>query len=73
MKLWKSSDGSKTGGLRAEEVEMSLGGFSGGKVCVFDIYLLGQWLNFKLFGIFWDYIFSRENKVVQTFISGSIG
>ena len=27
-------------------------------------YLLGQWLNFKLF---WDYIFRRENQVVQTF------
>ena len=27
------------------------------------LFLLGQWLNFKLFG---DYIFSRENKV-QTF------
>ncbi len=26
------------------------------------LYLLGQWLNFKLF---WDYIFSREK--VQTF------
>ena len=29
-----------------------------------DDFLLGQWLNFKLF---WDYIFSRENKV-QTFV-----
>ena len=34
-----------------------------------DNYLLGQWLNFKLFG---DYIFSRENQV-QSFIPGSIG
>ena len=33
------------------------------------VILLGQWLNFKLFGIT---LFSRENKV-QTFFSGSIG
>ena len=36
------------------------------KLLPFKQTLLGQWLNFKLFG---DYIFSRENKV-QTFISG---
>ena len=35
------------------------------------LFLLGQWLNFKLFGIT-DYIFSRENKVLTCF-SGSIG
>jgi len=35
-----------------------------------QLILLGQWLNFKPFGI--TYLYSRENKV-YTFISGSIG
>ena len=40
------------------------GGFFGG----FLYILLGQWFNFRLFGIT-VYIFSRENRV-QTFFSG---
>ena len=44
----------------------------GGKVFVFDIYLLGQWLIFKLFGIFWDYIFSRENKPFKLLFQGPL-
>ena len=31
--------------------------------------LLGQWLNFKLFG---DYILSRENKVQTFFFQGPL-
>ena len=32
-------------------------------------YLLGQWLNFKLF---WDSTFSRENKVQTFFFQGPL-